>query len=162
MGLWALAGGAAGAIFGTCKTTCPFPAPPEALLETALYAEDLEATARFYADVLGLPEIARVEDRHVFFRVGNMVLLLFQPLATAAGGSNPELPVPPHGCRGEGHLCFSASAAEIHAWQERLEAAGVPVEADFHWPNGARSIYFRDPAGNSLEFAEPRLWFDEV
>ena len=26
------------------------------------------------------------------------------------------------------------------------------------WPNGARSIYVRDPAGNSLEFAEPALW----
>ena len=26
------------------------------------------------------------------------------------------------------------------------------------WPNGARSIYFRDPAGNSLECAEPGLW----
>ena len=24
---------------------------------------------------------------------------------------------------------------------------------------GIHSIYFRDPAGNSLEFAEPRLWF---
>ena len=33
--------------------------------------------------------------------------------------------------------------------------------ADFQWPNGARSIYFRDPAGNSIEIAEPRLWFDE-
>ena len=27
------------------------------------------------------------------------------------------------------------------------------------WPNGARSLYFRDPAGNSVEIAEPRLWF---
>ncbi|MGI3164480.1 VOC family protein [Pseudooceanicola sp. 200-1SW] len=138
------------------------PAPPEALLETALYAEDLATTAAFYAQVLGLPEIARVEGRHVFFRLGNTVLLLFDPLATAAGGSNPELPVPPHGSRGAGHLCLAASAAEIHAWKDRLEAAGVAIEADFHWPNGARSIYFRDPAGNSLEFAEPRLWFDEA
>jgi catechol 2,3-dioxygenase-like lactoylglutathione lyase family enzyme len=23
---------------------------------------------------------------------------------------------------------------------------------------GGRSIYFRDPSGNSLEFAEPRIW----
>jgi hypothetical protein len=35
---------------------------------------------------------------------------------------------------------------------------GFPVEADFRWPNEARSIYVRDPAGNSVEFAEPRLW----
>ncbi|MGN6582964.1 MAG: glyoxalase/bleomycin resistance/extradiol dioxygenase family protein, partial [Rhizobiaceae bacterium] len=24
--------------------------------------------------------------------------------------------------------------------------------------SGGRSIYFRDPAGNSIEFAEPRIW----
>ena len=32
------------------------------------------------------------------------------------------------------------------------------IEADFEWPGGGRSIYFRDPAGNCLEFAEPRIW----
>lgn len=40
----------------------------------------------------------------------------------------------------------------------RLLSHGVAIEADFLWPNGARSIYFRDPAGNSLECAEARLW----
>ena len=39
-----------------------------------------------------------------------------------------------------------------------LEAKGVAIEADFEWPGGGRSIYFRDPAGNCLEFAEPRIW----
>jgi catechol 2,3-dioxygenase-like lactoylglutathione lyase family enzyme len=34
----------------------------------------------------------------------------------------------------------------------------VEIEADFHWPAGGRSIYFRDPSGNSLEFAEPKIW----
>jgi len=32
------------------------------------------------------------------------------------------------------------------------------IEADFTWPGGGRSIYFRDPAGNAIEFAEPRIW----
>ena len=36
--------------------------------------------------------------------------------------------------------------------------AGIAIEADFEWPGGGRSIYFRDPAGNCLEFAEPRIW----
>ena len=66
--------------------------------------------------------------------------------------------MPPHGAHGPGHLCFAASDAEITDWAARLAAAGHPIEADFRWPNGARSIYFRDPAGNSLEMAEPRLW----
>ncbi|MEE9589465.1 MAG: glyoxalase/bleomycin resistance/extradiol dioxygenase family protein, partial [Hyphomicrobiaceae bacterium] len=29
---------------------------------------------------------------------------------------------------------------------------------DFEWPGGGRSIYFRDPSGNCLEIAEPRIW----
>ncbi|MFO1143760.1 MAG: glyoxalase/bleomycin resistance/extradiol dioxygenase family protein, partial [Amaricoccus sp.] len=49
-------------------------------------------------------------------------------------------------------------AAELDQWRARLERAGVAVEADFRWPNGSRSIYVRDPAGNSVEFAEPALW----
>ena len=40
----------------------------------------------------------------------------------------------------------------------RLSSAGVAIEADFRWPGGARSIYFRDPAGNSLECASRTLW----
>jgi catechol 2,3-dioxygenase-like lactoylglutathione lyase family enzyme len=36
--------------------------------------------------------------------------------------------------------------------------AGVAIEADFRWPNGARSIYVRDPAGTSVELAERPLW----
>jgi hypothetical protein len=35
---------------------------------------------------------------------------------------------------------------------------GVEIESDFLWPSGGRSIYFRDPAGNCLEFADPRIW----
>ena len=58
--------------------------------------------------------------------------------------------------------CFSASAAQLVAWRERLADAGHEIEADFAWPNGARSIYFRDPAGNSIEIAEPRLWFAQA
>lgn len=133
--------------------------PPEALLEAALYADDLDAAAVFYGDVLGLQEVVRVTGRHIFYRVGKTILLIFNPEATAAGSSNPDLPVPAHGAHGPGHLCFAATAQEIDAWHDRLTAQGVDIEADFHWPNGARSIYFRDPAGNSLEFAEPRLWF---
>lgn len=135
------------------------PAPvPGAILEAALYADDLAAAGRFYGDVLQLPEIARVQDRHIFYRVGPTILLIFNPQATAEGSDNPRLPVPPHGAHGPGHLCLAASAADITAWAGRLAAAGHVPEADFTWPNGARSLYFRDPAGNSLELAEPRLW----
>ena len=67
-------------------------------------------------------------------------------------------PRPPHGARGPGHVAFAATAAELDRLRARLVAAGIEIEADFLWPGGARSIYVRDPAGNSVELAEPRLW----
>ena len=138
---------------------------PSAILEAALYVSDLDAAERFYRDVLGLAVISRVEARHVFFRCGEGVVLLFNAEATRRPpGPEARLPVPPHGAAGPGHLCFAATADEIEAWKMHLDKAGTTIEADFEWPpfekspGGGRSLYFRDPSGNSLEFAEPRLW----
>lgn len=137
-------------------------APPvPAVLEAALYADDLDAAEAFYGGVLGLERVLRKDGSHVFFRCEATILLIFDPKATQTQGGG-ALPVPPHGARGPGHLCLAASGAEIDRWKKRLADDGVAIEADFRWPNGARSIYFRDPAGNSLEFAEPRLWFGEA
>lgn len=131
---------------------------PTAILETAIYAKDLAAMEAFYTGLLRLEVIATVEGRHVFFRVGAGVLLVFNPDATEVPSGNPALPVPVHGARGPGHVCFAASREEIEGWRQRFFAADVEVEAEFDWPNGARSLYVRDPGGNSVEFAEPRLW----
>jgi catechol 2,3-dioxygenase-like lactoylglutathione lyase family enzyme len=131
---------------------------PTGILETVLYASDLAAAEGFYRDVLGLAPFAKVETRHLFYRCGDQVLLIFNPAATRVPPAPDALPVPPHGMDGEGHVCFRASAAEIARWRSALTAKGVAIEADFEWPGGGRSIYFRDPAGNCLEFAEPRIW----
>lgn len=132
---------------------------PSAILESALYVTDLDAARAFYRDVLGLTEITHVEGRHVFFRCGSGVLLLFNAEATKIPPpADARLPVPPHGAVGPGHLCFAATAEEIAAWEQRLKQAGVAIEAAFEWPGGGRSIYFRDPSDNSIEFAEPRIW----
>ena len=132
---------------------------PSGILETVLYATDLDAIESFYKRVLGLSPQAKAEGRQIFYRCGDQMLLIFNPTATEkAPAPDADLPVPPHGAFGEGHVCFRASAAEIDAWRRHLEDAGVVIEADFDWPGGGRSIYFRDPAGNCLEFAEPRIW----
>ena len=128
------------------------------LLEAALYAEDLAAAAAFYGTLLGLTEIAQVPGRHVFYRCGPTILLVFRASATAIPSTDPALPVPTHGASGQGHVCFAADNAAIDRIRDRLARAGTAPEADFRWPNGARSLYVRDPAGNSVEFAEPRLW----
>lgn len=132
---------------------------PNAILETVLYARDLGAIEDFYRRVLGLEPFAKADGRQVFYRVGDQMLLFFNPVVTSrAVAEDAELPVPPHGADGEGHVCFRASADEVAAWRQRLAREGVVVEADFEWPNGGRSIYFCDPAGNCIEFAEPRIW----
>ncbi|ANL32517.1 VOC family protein [Rhizobium phaseoli] len=130
----------------------------EGMLETALYARDLDKAEVFYEDVLGLEKISRAGNRHVFFRCGPGVLLIFNPEETAKPPAPNALQVPPHGTSGEGHACFRVSGRNIDAMAERLKAAGVAIESEVHWPNGGRSIYFRDPEGNSLECAEAKIW----
>lgn len=130
----------------------------EGILETALYVDDLDKAEAFYGTTLGLAKITRQGDRHVFFRCGPGVLLVFNRGETVKPAPAGALPVPSHGTVGSGHACFRVAAENLDAMAQSLRAAGVPIEADFLWPNGARSIYFRDPAGNSLECAEPGLW----
>lgn len=125
------------------------------VIETCLYATDLDATERFYRDVLGLDPFTRVEGRHVFYRTERGVLLVFNPEQTEIAGDSP---IPTHGSRGEGHVAFRATEAELAEWKTRLTEAGVTIETEYEWPNGGRSIYFRDPAGNSLEFTTPKTW----
>ncbi|MDI6026941.1 VOC family protein [Corticibacterium sp. UT-5YL-CI-8] len=132
---------------------------PSAVLESALYVDDLDAAEQFYEHVLGLEKLAKVPDRHAFFRCGQGVLLLFNAEATREPPApDAKLQVPPHGATGQGHLCFSATAEELVAWEERLTDKDIAIESRVEWPAGGRSVYFRDPSGNSLEFAEPRIW----
>ncbi|WP_299946214.1 VOC family protein [uncultured Ruegeria sp.] len=139
------------------KVTPDIPSP-SAILEAALYVDDLEAAEGFYGEVLGLEKIQRAANRHVFYRIGGSVLLLFNAEETEQPPSNPDLPVPPHGARGPGHVCLVLTRDEIAVMRKHLLDWNIPVDAEFDWPNGARSLYVRDPAGNSVEFSEGRLW----
>ena len=132
---------------------------PDGILETVLYARDLEAAEGFYATVMGMEVIAREAGRHVFFRCGDQVFLVFNPEVTVHAPASGALPVPPHGASGAGHVCFRIALQDIDGWRRHLETHGVAIEADFHWPGStARSLYFRDPAGNCLELAPAELW----
>jgi catechol 2,3-dioxygenase-like lactoylglutathione lyase family enzyme len=123
------------------------------ILEACVYANDLDAAERFYTGVLGMEVITRVEGRHVFFRCGGRVFLVFNPERTREGGA-----IPGHGAEGPGHVCFAMRTDEAEAWRAHLQAHGVAIESDYAWPGGGRSLYFRDPAGNSLELGTPAIW----
>ena len=133
--------------------------PVDRILEACLYATDLDAAERFYVNALGLERFSAVPGRHVFFRCGDGMFLVFNPARTSAeaslvGGS----PVPTHGATGAGHVAFAVSDADIDAWRARLVGAGVTIESEVTWPRGGRSLYIRDPAGNCVELASPKLW----
>ena len=123
------------------------------IFETVLYAEDLAAAERFYHEALGLEVIER-GDLLVVFRCCGGVLLIFDPRRSAAAGRN----VPSHGTSGAGHVAFAAKPQDLEAWRKQLHQAGIPIETEVDWPQGGRSIYFRDPAGNVVELAPRTLW----
>lgn len=126
------------------------------VLETCIYVDDLPAAREFYVRVFGLQVLAEEEGRHVFFRAGQGMFLVFNPDATE--NPHPTLPVGAHGARGAGHVCFAIGEDEVDAWRDHLKKLDIEIELEMPWPNGARSLYFRDPAGNSVEVAPPKLW----
>ena len=130
------------------------PRPVDGILETCLYASDLDAVAAFYENVLGLDVFSRVAGRHVFFRCGRAMFLVFDADRT----STQDAGVPAHGAHGPGHVCFAIEDESFDAWRERLHNRNIAIEFEQTWPRGGRSIYIRDPAGNSVELASPRIW----
>ena len=124
------------------------------LSEAAIYASDLDAARRFYHDVLGLEIISRMANRGIAFRCGETILLVFDPERTRAADAG----VPMHGAVGEGHIAFVVEDSELVRWRARLLDFGVAIEAEVAWPSGGRSLYFRDPARNVVEFAPATLW----
>jgi catechol 2,3-dioxygenase-like lactoylglutathione lyase family enzyme len=125
----------------------------ERVFETVLYAEDLDAAESFYSTVLGLELVRRYGDLMLVFGCGQGVLLVFDPHQSI----KPGRPRPSHGTIGPGHIAFGAQASEIDCWQAHLEAHDVQIEHIAADEEG-RAIYFRDPAGNSIEIVPPTLW----
>lgn len=126
----------------------------QTITETAIYVDDLDATERFYHNILGLRVIAKEAGRHVFFQAGaSSVLLAFIADATLKGDQ-----LPPHGARGPGHFALGIEADTLDAWRKHLQDNGIAIEKEMQWPLGGKSLYFRDPAGNSAELVTPGVW----
>jgi glyoxylase I family protein len=124
------------------------------LHHVTLVCADLQRSAAFYRDVLGLRlvEEGRSEDdagaRHFFFgdwegSAGTLVTCL-------------EYPGMEEGKVGRGsthHFAFSVdSEEELQAWRGYLESRGVPTTEvlDRRW---FKSLYLRDPDGHIVEIA---------
>lgn len=135
----------------------PDPSPPHGVLETVLYANDLSAARRFYEGVLRIEVADALDDLSLVLRIGpGQVILIFDP----SRSEEPGRSVPSHGHRdGCGHVALRVRPGDLDAWAERLEASGAGVEQRTTWSGGrGRSVYTRDPAGNSVELIDADIW----
>lgn len=96
----------------------------------AFRTADLDRLERFYVDVLGLAVVRR-SARSLWLDAEGTILMLerAEPDEPAIASGSMEL------------VAFGASGA----MQERLAAAGVPIE-----DRTSYSLYFRDPDGRRL------------
>lgn len=121
--------------------------------ETCLYIHDLQKAKDFYHDLLELPVISFVDEKHLFLRVGESVLLLFNPEDSMHKTSPPA-----HFGGGKQHFAFQIETAYQDAKVEIL-GKGIEIIDEITWVSGKKSFYFNDPEGNVLEILpENGIW----
>jgi catechol 2,3-dioxygenase-like lactoylglutathione lyase family enzyme len=121
-----------------------------ALDHLVLSVADIDATASFYRDVLGMEVVEfPVADgtRRKALRFGAQKI----DLHTAAAPFKPHAANP---TPGSADLCL-LTKTPLADWQSHLHAAGIAIEAGPIARTGATgplmSIYLRDPDGNLIE-----------
>lgn len=133
----------------------------------------LRETVHFYRDIMGLPLVhavtakgwGRVDEDHAdflhfFFDSGNESLIAF--FYYIGTEQPPELKVPRGFMSMANHTAWRVtSEAELLAWQQRLQAAGVKV-SQFIAHEIIESIYFRDPNGYPLEITRALREVEEI
>ena len=128
------------------------------LVETCLYVSDVEVSRDFYVDLFGF-EPAGGSDRIQPLMVGpGQMLILFRK-----GGTLEPIPIangfiPPHDGGGEQHFAFGIPAAAFEDWKAFLASKDIEIESTIDWPQGGRSLYFRDPDRLVVELVTPGLW----
>lgn len=128
------------------------------VVETALSVADPARSAEFYRRVCGFGVLLESERLIALDVAGQDVLLLFRAGATDEAFEVDGGVIPGHGASGRSHLAFSIDSDDLGPWQQRLAAEGVTVESVVDWPQGARSLYFRDPDGHLVELLTPGFW----
>jgi len=121
------------------------------ILETALYVEDLDRSARFYQDLFGFEQVYAGPRLVALAVPGHQVLLLFKK------GASAHIDKIPHDGSGELHMAFAIEADALATWEARLRERGLAIET-ISWERGGTSLYFRDPDRHLIELATPGLW----
>jgi lactoylglutathione lyase len=123
-------------------------------LHTMVRVTDLEASLRFYRDLLGLVETRRAENE-----AGRYTLVFLaapQDAERATAERSPELeltfnwdPEPYPGGRNFGHLAYRVD--DIYAACARLMEGGVVINRP---PRDGRMAFVRSPDGISIELLQ--------
>jgi lactoylglutathione lyase len=123
-------------------------------LHTMVRVTDLDASLRFYCDLLGLEEVRRMENEG-----GRFTLIFLAAPADrerSAAERSPELeltfnwdPEPYGGGRNFGHLAYKVD--DIHAACRRLMEGGVVINRP---PRDGRMAFVRSPDGISIELLQ--------
>jgi len=130
---------------------------PNSILETILYANSLEESAWFYHEVLGFEMAREMSELGIVLRVDpHHVLLIFDPKKSDL----PDRAVPSHGARGPGHIAFRIPPNSYDAWIKQFSKHGIAIEQEIEWDrvDPGKSIYVRDPSGNSVELITADIW----
>ena len=94
-----------------------------------------------------------MEGRHIFFRIGDQVLLCFIAESTAK-----ETRFPAHFATGKQHMAFSVDPSKYEKWKSKITSLGIDITCEHMWKSGLHSFYFDDPDGNVLEIVPSNLW----
>ncbi|GCC51016.1 glyoxalase [Chryseotalea sanaruensis] len=121
--------------------------------ETCIYTQDLETARLFYCEKLRLPLISYLPDKHLFVRVGNSVLLCFNPQ-----DSQQKKTPPGHYAQGKIHFAFEVDADDYQKTKQEIIEMGITISDEVTWENGQQSFYFEDPSGNVLEVVPVGIW----
>jgi catechol 2,3-dioxygenase-like lactoylglutathione lyase family enzyme len=135
--------------------------PPsiDGLLETSVYARDLQRTAAFYRDLFGFRTLVDSPRLVALDVAARSVLLVFQAGSTEDDVVDGRGRIPGHDGRGRLHLALSIASEDLDAWRNRLVERGVEVVGEYRWPRGGTSLYIRDPDDALVELATPGLWW---
>ena len=121
--------------------------------ETCIYFKDLLLAKEFYHERLGLQVIGEVENKHIFFKAGESVLLCFNPDDSRLKESPPA-----HYAEGKYHFAFEVTKEEYHKHKQEIIEKGISIIDVLVWKNGLESFYFNDPAGNVVEIVPEGVW----
>ena len=127
------------------------------IVETSVYSSDLEIMKEFYVDKLGLEFVSEQIGRHVFLKTDKNMFLIFNHRVTAAEKETSHGALTPPSMV---HIAFEIEAEEYGVAKKLLKESNIQIEKEIAWENNikSRSIYFRDPDGNLVEFITRNYW----